>query len=128
MLKKIIFSFLLCSAFIYANAQQDSLYGPHGGRIKQSQGYYLETLGCDNFMELYLYNQEMQPVFNSGISGTVKFYYDKKAPVYALQKYGIDGFTCKIESPDFFNYEVTMNLLDRLIITATYNECVRPKW
>ncbi|MGZ3904618.1 MAG: hypothetical protein ACXVC6_13035 [Bacteroidia bacterium] len=127
-MRSLITTLLLLFAFASSNAQQDSLFGPHGGRLKKSQGYNLETLGCDNFMELYLYNEAMEPVFNSGITGSIKFFYDKKNVVYAIQKYGIDGFTCKIESPEFYNYEVTMNLLDRLIITATFNECVKPKW
>jgi len=106
---------------------QDTLTGPHGGRMKITQGYRIEALGCDNYLEIYLFNEASEPIFNNGISGEVKFFYEKKSLRSPLVKYGIDGFTGKIVSPDFSHYEITMNLLDKIIISASFNECVVPK-
>lgn len=129
-MKKLIITLTLMLAIFQTQAQiqkQDTLIGPHGGRIKVTQGYSIETLGCDNYMEVYLYNEVSDPIFNKGISGEVKFFYEKKNTITPLIAYGIDGFTCKILSPDFSNYQVTMNLLDRLIVSANFNECIVPK-
>ena len=125
-MKTLLISLSLLLMAVQAQAQE-SLTGPHGGRIKKTQGYGIETLGCDNYLEVYLFNEANEPIFNNGISGTVKFFYDKKTTGTPLAPYGIDGFTCKIVSSDFSHYDVTMNLLDRLVITASFNECVIPK-
>ena len=121
---------LIALTFLSFNTQaqvQDTLTGPHGGRIKITQGYRIETVGCDNYLEVYLFNEDSDPIFNNGISGDVKFFYDKKTSSASLKAYGIDGFTCRIESAEFSHYVVTMNLLDRMIISASFNECVIPK-
>ena len=95
--------------------------------MKITQGYRIEALGCDNYLEVYLYNEIDEAVFNSGIRGEVKFFYDKNITKAPLVAYGIDGFSSKISSPDFSHYEITLNLLDKLIISASFNECVVPK-
>lgn len=125
-MKTILIFFSVLLMFIQTKAQ-DTLTGPHGGRIKVASRYKIETLGCDNFLEVYLFNEESEPIFNHGINGKVSFFYDKKNQIYPLQPYGIDGFTCKITSPDFSHYEVSLNLLDKIHISASFNECVVPK-
>ena len=125
-MKALIISLSFLFAVIQTQAQEN-LTGPHGGRIKKTQGYSIEALGCDNYLEIYLYNEANEQIFNNGISGTVKFFYGKKTVGMPLAPYGIDGFTSKITATDFSHYEVTMNLLDRLVISASFNECVVPK-
>jgi hypothetical protein len=124
---KTIFTSVVLLLFCLETKAQEVLTGPHGGRIKITQGYRIEALGCDNYMEVYLYNEGNEPVFNNGISGDVSFFLENKTVKEPLVAYGIDGFTCKISSPDFSHYTVTLNLLDRLIISASFNECVVPK-
>ncbi len=121
---------IITLSFLLINIQtkaQEVLTGPHGGRIKITQGYRIESVGCDNYLEIYLFNEASEPIFNNGISGEVKLFYEGKILSAPLVKYGIDGFTGKIISPDFSHYEITMNLLDKIIISASFNECVVPK-
>jgi hypothetical protein len=125
-MKTIFTSFLILFLCLETNAQE-VLTGPHAGRMKIAQGYRIEALGCDNYMEVYLYNEANEPIFNNGISGEVSFFLEKKTVKETLVAYGIDGFTCKITSPDFSHYIVTLDLLDKLIISASFNECVVPK-
>ena len=106
---------------------QEAITGPHGGRMKVAHGYKIESLGCDNYIEIYLFNEETDPIFNNGVTGDVKFFYDNKTINTPLTKYGIDGFSAKISSPDFSHYKVTLNLNDNKIISADFNECVVPK-
>lgn len=69
----------------------------------------------------------MEPVMNNGIRGEIKFVYDKTTVTSPLSKYGIDGFTAKIASPEFIKYTVTLDLLEQLIISADFaNECIVP--
>ena len=107
---------------------QEKLTGPHGGRIKIDQGYKIETLGCENYLEIYLFNEVTEPIFNNGITGKVKFFYEgAKTTSEPIVKYGIDGFISPIKSADFFHYEVTLNILERITVFADFNECIKPK-
>ena len=124
---KTIFTSVLLLFLCLGSKAQDVLTGPHGGRMKITQGYRIEALGCDNYMEVYLYNEADEPIFNSGINGDVSFFLEKNTIKESLVAYGIDGFTCKISSPDFSHYIVTLNLRYKLIISASFNECVVPK-
>jgi hypothetical protein len=125
-MKAILISYFLLFALTQTKAQE-VLTGVHGGRIKIIEGYKIETLGCDNYLEIYLYNEASEPLFNNGISGSVKFFYENKNLTYSVQPYGIDGFTCKIVSSDFSHYEVSLDLLNKLHLSASFNECIIPK-
>ena len=124
---KNIISILFVLFISLSASAQDTLIGPHGGRIKIAQGYQIEALRCDNYIEIYLFNEVSDPIFNSEITGSVKFFYKDKAVNTPLLKYGLDGFSGKITSPEFSHYVVTMNLMDRIIISAKFNECIVPK-
>src|ERR1700758_3099831 len=78
-------------------AQQGNGLGPHGGMMKSIGDYKMEVLGCDDYLEVYLYDRDTNAVNNSKIVGNVEFYYNESAAlVSSLVKYGIDGFTAKI--------------------------------
>nr|AIA16713.1 hypothetical protein [uncultured bacterium] len=94
-MKKILF-FLLLTLQLGVFAQVDTLRGPHGGRIHSYMDYRIEMVGCNDYLEIYLYNKVMDPLNNYGVLGDVKFYYPNE--VYSsspLVPYGADGFTAQ---------------------------------
>lgn len=122
-MKKILF-FLLLTLQLGVFAQVDTLRGPHGGRIHSYMDYRIEMVGCNDYLEIYLYNKVMDPLNNYGVLGDVKFYYPNE--VYSsspLVPYGADGFTAKIPSPIYYNSRVTMNFAGQALTAKFDNVC-----
>jgi hypothetical protein len=105
------------------NAQQDS-YGPHEGRLKKSNNYQIELVGCNNYLEFYLFDADTRAIDNSAIIGNVIFIYDGKSSLNKpLVHYGIDGYTAEIPSNTFLYCKPSFNV-NGVIVTAKFeNEC-----
>jgi len=66
----------------------------------------------------------MQPIHNYGVVGDVKFFLpDEVYSSVPLAYYGMDGFTAKIPSNDFFYYRITANISGQPISAKFNNEC-----
>ena len=105
------------------NAQQDD-YGPHKGRLKKSGNYRIELIGCNNYLEFYLFDVDTQAIDNSSIIGNVIFIYDAKSSLNKpLMHYGIDGFTVQIPTNTFLYCKPSFNV-NGVIVTAKFeNDC-----
>jgi hypothetical protein len=118
----VIIGFLAFS--LTASAQKDTLIGPHQGRLFKSGAYRLEVLGCNDYLEIYLYDSDREAILNYGIHGNVEFYYKGEtylnAPVVC---YGEDGFTAKIASPDFLYAKVSLVVYGNFVYVKFENEC-----
>jgi hypothetical protein len=124
-MKSLLFSLLLALVSLPAFAQPDGTFGPHKGRVYSYTNYRIEAVGCNEFLEIYIYNKDMQPLNNFGATGDVKFYYQNQTYTSSpLTPFGSDGFTAKIPSTDFSYARLTLTI-DGQPITAKFgNECV----
>lgn len=108
-----------------ANAQQSGI-GPHGGRLKPVGNYKIELFGCDDHIEVYLFDRDTNAISNNNITGAVEFFFSGQATLSSpLTHYGMDGFTAKIPSNTFLYSKPTFNMDGETIITQKFeNECL----
>ena len=78
MMKTIVFIVALLFSLQVASAQQNG-FGPHGGRLKTVGNYKLELFGCDDHIEVYLFDSDTNAINNKDISGTVEFFFNGSA-------------------------------------------------
>ena len=106
-------------------AQQNGL-GPHGGRLKTAGSYKIELLGCDNYLEIYLFDSDTNAINNNDIEGTVEFFYSAQATLVSpLVHYGMDGFTAKIPINTFLYSKPSLTVKGTFIVTEKFdNECI----
>jgi hypothetical protein len=125
MMKTIVFIVALLFSLQVANAQQNS-FGPHGGRLKTIGKYKIELFGCNDHIEVYLFDSDTNAINNADIVGNVEFYYDGSATLTSLlAHYGMDGFTAKIPSNMFTYCKPVLDIDEKFIITEKFeNECL----
>ncbi len=106
-------------------AQQKDI-GPHGGRLKTTGNYRIELFGCENYLEVYVFDIDNEAINNANIKGDVEFFYQNQATLsYLLVKYGMDGFTAKIPVTTFYQCRVSLDINSEFIVTEKFdNECL----
>lgn len=124
-MKSIILLFALFLSLQPIKAQQSTL-GPHGGRLKTAGNYKIELFGCDNYLEIYLFDRDSNTINNTGITGTIEFYYTGEATLSStLVHYGMDGFTAKIPNNTFLYSKPSFNINGQFVLTEKFeNECL----
>jgi hypothetical protein len=119
-----IFVSLLCFAASLGLSQPQER-GPHNGFVSTAGEYKMEALGCDEYLEVYLYDKWMSPLLNYGIAGEVQFLRkDGSGTSEKLVLYGNDGFTAKFPEYDFTTFKVTLAVKGVYISARFRNECV----
>ncbi len=104
---------------------QEILKGPHGGAMQHVKDHYIEAMGCDEYLEIYLFNQEMMPMLNYGKTGNVRFYKDAKTYSGSpLAYYSNDGFTAKFPDYYFLYFDVTLEFPGKKLLGRFKNECL----
>ncbi len=108
------------------NAQQNGL-GPHGGRLKTVGSYKIELFGCDDHIEVYLFDSDTNAINNKDISGTVEFFFNGSATLVSpLVYYGMDGFTAKITGNTFIYSKPSLDINGTFMVTEKFeNECLK---
>lgn len=123
-MKKAVLSIVLAVLAITA-VSQELIRGPHGGSVAIIGEYRLEALGCDEYLEIYLYDKYMSPMLNYGSGGDVQFFKsDNVSTSEKLVLYGTDGFTAHF--PEYYFQQFKVNIkVNGVIYTARFkNECV----
>ena len=125
---KLLFLLLAICLSQLVKAQQKG-FGPHGGRLKNAGNYKIELFGCDDHLEIYLFDRDTNAINNNGITGTVEFYFSGSATlVSTLIHYGVDGFTAKIPAMTFIYSKPILNINRTFIVTEKFdNECIQPR-
>lgn len=101
---------------------------PHNGQLKRAGYYNLEVVDCSGYLEIYIYDMEMNPLRNYGLSGMVDFHYpDSTCASSKLYHYGVDGFTAEPERQLYASCEVFIRG-QGINIRAVFKDivCVRP--
>ena len=106
-------------------AQQKDI-GVHGGRLKTAGNYKIELFGCENYIEVYVFDIDNEAINNANIKGNVEFFYQNQATLnYPLVKYGVDGFTAKIPATTFYQCRLSLDMNSEFIVTEKFdNECI----
>ena len=127
-LKIIFFATALCLLTQKLNAQQKG-FGPHGGRLKTVGNYQIELFGCDDYIEVYLFDADTNADDNNDINGNVEFYYNQQSTLISmLARYGMDGFTSKIPINTFLYCKPALDIGGHIIVTERFeNECLNRK-
>jgi hypothetical protein len=108
-MKTVLVTLALLGAF-WMNGQETKR-GPHNGAVAAAGDYFIETTGCDEYLEVYLFDKFMEPMLNYGISGEVKYFKnDNSGTSVPLVLYGNDGFTARFPEYNFSTYKVTLNV------------------
>jgi hypothetical protein len=120
---KIIALLTFCTQIVSA---QHSGFGPHGGRLKMVGNYKIELFGCDDHIEVYLFDRDTNAISNNNVTGAVEFFYNGQATLSCpLVHYGMDGFTAKIPGNTFIYSKPTFNMDGGAIVTEKFeNECL----
>ena len=122
--KFIVFTLVLLSFTSLLKAQQKG-FGPHGGRLKTVGGYKIELLGCDNYLEVYLFDKDTNAIDSKNINGNVEFFYTAQATLSSpLVQYGMDGFTAKISVNTFLYSQPSLNINGVIVTEKFENECL----
>lgn len=110
----------------YTVKAQSNGIGPHGGRLKTANNCKIEVAGCDNYLEIYLYDRDTNAINNTNITGNVIFYYNNTAELNVpMVKYGLEGFTAKIPINTFSYSKVIFDINSEFIINQKFeNECL----
>lgn len=111
---------------IMFNAQaQDTLNnmsGPHGGRLKTVQNYKIEMLGSYRRVITYLFDKDLKPISNKGISGNILFFYTGNASLnIKLKPYEHNGFFAEVSAIDYFYCIVNLNIYGNTISSTFDN-------
>lgn len=111
----------LVSTLAYAQGKR----GPHNGLVMPAGEYNIETIGCDEYLEIYLFDKYMEPMLNYGTSGEVKFFkVDNSGTSVPLVLYGTDGFTAKFPEYNFSTYKVTLVIKGTPYSAKFSNQCI----
>jgi hypothetical protein len=122
-MKHLFITLLLLSVFI-TNAQ-DTLHGSHKGKVVISGNYRIEAFGCEEYVEVFIYDKFMEPLLNYGIIGDVKFFKQGDISTGAkLVYYSNDGFTAKLPEYDFQYFKVTVQIQGVPYSAKFRNDCV----
>jgi len=113
---------LLCFGELSA---QDSLRGPHGGFVVVAGTFRIEAIGCNEYLEIYVFDKYMDPLLNFGMSGEVVFYKeDKTSTSEKLVYYSNDGFTAKFPEYYFPYFKVIVHIKSVPYSVLFRNECL----
>ncbi|MGZ3883593.1 MAG: hypothetical protein ACXVPQ_01085 [Bacteroidia bacterium] len=82
---------------------------PHGGMLKQFNSWQVELVDCYEYVEVYVYDAAMEPLFNYGFTGTVQFCYsDDTCLTSPTRLYSIDGFSAEVKRHCFLHCTVKL--------------------
>jgi hypothetical protein len=111
--------------FLVSYPIQD-MHGPHQGRMQPAESYKIESLGCTDHLEVYLYDKDSQSESNIGLSGDITFYYpNEKKMISPLDNYGRDGFSAKIANNGYSYYVIRILIKDKYISARFESECAK---
>lgn len=105
-----------------ASEAQDPSSAPHGGMLKLAGYYKVELVDCYEYVEVYLYELDLCPVLNSGLSGQIDFHYiNGDAATSRLYPYGVDAFTAEVKQHCYTSCSLSLHGVGAAI-KAEFNE------
>lgn len=124
-MKRVICILFFVLGFLSARAQSDTTLGPHKGKMHGVDNFKVEVLGCNDYLEVFIYDSNMVPIPNSSVVAEVKFFYpDEMYVTVPMNYFNQDGYAAKIPSIDFFYGRLTFDLRGKLLSFKFDNSCL----
>ncbi len=123
-MKKILFILLFASAGAVLIAQDNSKtsLGPHGGKAKKAENYYIEVVDSPGNIYAFLLNHDLKPMGNKNITGQMTLYFQNDVTAdYPFRPYGTDGFFAEIPN-GFYSCKVTFNIANKKVSALFDND------
>lgn len=97
--------------------------GPHGGRIKEADNYYIEVKSVYSHFYVYLLNKEYKTVIEKNTTCEIRFFlYDGSTLDIPLKPYAEGGFTMDYYSMDYNSYRIMFNVAGKSVSAKFENE------
>ncbi len=97
--------------------------GPHGGAIKQVEGFQIEMKNSLDGFQAFLLDASSKPVGNKNVTCKVRLIFNDKSTVdYSLKSFGDDGFVCEANMRGVMSSRITFNLAKKSISALFLNE------
>jgi hypothetical protein len=88
---------------------------PHGGSIKEADGYYIEVKSAGKNLNIYLLNNKKEPIGTKNITGKVLFFFRDSTDIdINLKAINENAFTC-FAPPGYYACKVTFNILGKSV-------------
>lgn len=93
--------------------------------VKHNGKYTVELAGCNNYLDIFVYDAYMRPLKGKVIDGTAEFFYlDETSLSSAFRQYfKTHSLRAKIPVAGFYNCKVTLTIHDEVIEVYFDNEC-----
>jgi hypothetical protein len=111
---------IIAFSLVFSSLFQEDL-GPHDGRLKKVEDYFVEIKSTDTSFYTFLLNSKQQPISNKGTTCEARFFFpDSTVASLDLKPYKEDGFTVHM-SNHFVACKITYHALGKTI-WATFEE------
>jgi hypothetical protein len=102
---------------------QNSIKGPHGGRVQKAENFNIETKDSYPYFYAYLLNEQLKPLGNKGMACEIKFNYNDSTSLdFPLKPYNDDGFSIESAVSDYNSYRITFHAFGRTVSAKFDNE------
>lgn len=108
-----VFTFLVSlGAISIASSKQES---PHGGIIKEADGYFIEVKNAAKNFNVYLLNNKMEPIGTKNITGKAQFFFPDSTDLEMnLKPMNDKAFNC-VPPPGYYASKITFNIMGKTV-------------
>ena len=115
--------FLIVASAAMAQELNKTTLGPHGGAVKQAEGFQIEMKNSFDGFQTFLLDVASKSVSNKNVNCKVRFIFNDKTTVdYSLKPFGEDGFACEANMRGVMSSRITFNLAEKSISAVFENE------
>ncbi len=119
----IIIAFVILSLGLDGQVSDRGGSGPHGGLLNFTPYYKIEMTSSNGCLIAYLYDKDMTPISNKGISGEILLVYSDNASISKkLNLYEGDGLMIEEASPYYIYCVLTLNISGKMITSKFINQ------
>lgn len=122
--KIIILTLLIIAAFILISLRLfQSSDGPHDGKVKKANEYYIEMKNPDSNLYAFLLDKNLKPLSNKEITcKATLFYPDNTSSEAEMTRFGADGFFTESIVRYYFSCTITFNISGKTVSARFDNE------
>jgi hypothetical protein len=93
--------------------------------MKPAGNYFIELAGCNEYLDIYVYDIRKVPLRNVTLAGAVEFYYPDESVARAelIQYYTTNRLSARIAGPGFRNCRVLLQVNGKDVSALFQNEC-----
>lgn len=97
--------------------------GPHGGKLKKTETFYIEKVQSHENIYVYLLNNKCIPINNKEIKGEIRFYFrDQTTSDAPLIPFESEGFEAKMSDENYHACRITFVISGKSISAIFDND------